>query len=115
MLSLSPVPRRALPLLIALLSLWVHLGHTAEPFSSARIAVYFSPSGGATETVVREVNAATTQVLVQAYSFTSVPIAKALVEAHKRGVTVLAVLDKSQQTEKYTDNHIEGSSSERYS
>jgi phosphatidylserine/phosphatidylglycerophosphate/cardiolipin synthase-like enzyme len=31
-----------------------------------------------------------------------VPIAKALVEAHKRGVKVLAVLDKSHETEKYS-------------
>jgi len=48
------------------------------------------------------VNAAKTQILVQAYSFTSAPIAKALVDAHKRGVQVLAVLDKSNETEKYS-------------
>jgi phosphatidylserine/phosphatidylglycerophosphate/cardiolipin synthase-like enzyme len=41
-------------------------------------------------------------VLVQAYSFTSAPIAKALVEAHRRGVKVEVVLDKSQRTEKYS-------------
>jgi hypothetical protein len=41
-------------------------------------------------------------VLVQAYSFTSAPIAKALVEVHKRGVKVLAVLDKSNETDKYS-------------
>src|SRR5208283_3803153 len=41
-------------------------------------------------------------VLVQAYSFTSAPIAKALVDAHKRGVDVEVVLDKSQKTEKYS-------------
>jgi len=64
----------------------------AETFSPARIVVYFSPNGGATDAVVRELNAAKTQVLMQAYSFTSAPIAKALVEAHKRGVTILAVL-----------------------
>jgi phosphatidylserine/phosphatidylglycerophosphate/cardiolipin synthase-like enzyme len=80
----------------------VCLGHAAEPFTPARIAVYFSPHGGATEAVVRALNAATTQIRVQAYSFTSVPIAKALVDAHKRGGTVRAVLDKSQQTEKYS-------------
>jgi phosphatidylserine/phosphatidylglycerophosphate/cardiolipin synthase-like enzyme len=74
----------------------------AETFSSARVAVYFSPNGGATEAVVRELNAAQTQVLMQAYSFTSAPIAKALVEAHKRGVKILAVLDKSNETDKYS-------------
>jgi phosphatidylserine/phosphatidylglycerophosphate/cardiolipin synthase-like enzyme len=41
-------------------------------------------------------------VLVQAYSFTSAPIAKALLDAHKRGVQVQVVLDKSQRTQKYS-------------
>ena len=41
-------------------------------------------------------------MLVQAYSFTSAPIAKALVDAHKRGVDVRVILDKSQRTEKYS-------------
>src|SRR5438445_94863 len=41
-------------------------------------------------------------ILVQAYSFTSVPLAKALLEAHGRGVNVQVVLDKSQRTEKYS-------------
>ena len=41
-------------------------------------------------------------MLVQAYSFTSAPIAKALVEAHRRGVKVEVVLDRSQRTEKYS-------------
>lgn len=41
-------------------------------------------------------------VLVQAYSFTSAPIAKALLKAHKRGVKVEVILDKSQKKEKYS-------------
>lgn len=40
--------------------------------------------------------------MVQAYSFTSAPIAKAVVDAHKRGVQVKVILDKSQRTEKYS-------------
>jgi phosphatidylserine/phosphatidylglycerophosphate/cardiolipin synthase-like enzyme len=39
---------------------------------------------------------------VQAYSFTSAPIAKALLSAFKRGVKVEAILDKSQRTAKYS-------------
>ena len=66
------------------------------------IEVYFSPKGGCTEAVVKELAAAKSTVLVQAYSFTSVPIAKALVDAHKRGVEVEVILDKSQKGEKYT-------------
>ena len=64
--------------------------------------VYFSPEGGCTEAVVREIDAAQTSILVQAYSFTSAPIAKALVEAHQRGVHVEAILDRSQKSEKYS-------------
>ncbi len=40
--------------------------------------------------------------MVQAYSFTSVPITKALLNAHKRGVKVEVILDKSQRTEQYS-------------
>jgi phosphatidylserine/phosphatidylglycerophosphate/cardiolipin synthase-like enzyme len=64
--------------------------------------VYFSPNGGGTEAIVKEIDGAKTEVLVQAYSFTSVPIAKALLNAHKRGVKIEAILDKSQRKEKYT-------------
>jgi phosphatidylserine/phosphatidylglycerophosphate/cardiolipin synthase-like enzyme len=66
------------------------------------IEIHFSPKGGCTETVVDEINAAKNGILVQAYSFTSAPIAKALVDAHKRGVDVRVVLDKSQRSEKYS-------------
>ena len=64
---------------------------------------YFSPRGGCTEAVVRELAAARQTVLVQAYSFTSAPIAAALVEASRRGVRVEAVLDKSNKTGKYSE------------
>jgi phosphatidylserine/phosphatidylglycerophosphate/cardiolipin synthase-like enzyme len=67
------------------------------------IQVYFSPRGGATDAVVNALNQATNAVLVQAYSFTSAPIAKALVDANRRGVNVQAILDDSQRTEKYSE------------
>ena len=73
-----------------------------QTIQSPPMEVYFSPKGGCTEAVVRELAAARSTVLVQAYSFTSAPIAKALIEAHKRGVKVQIVLDKSQRTEKYS-------------
>lgn len=66
------------------------------------IRVYFSPDGGCTEAVVSALDNARTTVYVQAYSFTSVPIAKALVNAHKRGVKVQVILDRSNETEKYS-------------
>jgi phosphatidylserine/phosphatidylglycerophosphate/cardiolipin synthase-like enzyme len=66
------------------------------------IEVYFSPRGGCTEAIVAEIDRAKDSILVQAYSFTSAPIAKALVDAHRRGVVVAALLDKSQESEKYS-------------
>ncbi len=64
--------------------------------------VFFSPHGGCTEAIIRELDNAKSSVLVQAYSFTSAPIAKALLDAHKRGVKVGVILDKSQSTERYS-------------
>jgi phosphatidylserine/phosphatidylglycerophosphate/cardiolipin synthase-like enzyme len=66
------------------------------------IQVFFSPRGGCTEEIVKVISGAKTNIFVQAYSFTSAPIAKALVEAHRRGVRVQVILDKSQKTERYS-------------
>lgn len=60
------------------------------------IEVAFSPQGGATAAIVRALEEARQKVLVQAYSFTSAPIAKALVLAHRRGVDVRVILDSRQ-------------------
>ena len=67
------------------------------------VQVFFSPRGGATDAVVNALDHATNIVLVQAYSFTSLPIAKALVDTHRRGVKVQVILDHSQRTEKYSE------------
>jgi len=70
--------------------------------STGTTEVYFSPNGGVTEAIVSEIKAARNEILVQANSFTSIPIAKALTEAHRQGVNVVAFLDKSQRKENYT-------------
>jgi phosphatidylserine/phosphatidylglycerophosphate/cardiolipin synthase-like enzyme len=67
------------------------------------IEVRFSPRGGATDAVVSALEQATNSVLVQAYSFTSAPIARALVDAAHRGIKVQVILDKSQRTERYSE------------
>ncbi len=66
------------------------------------IRVFFSPSGGCTEAIVHQLQQAQRSIYVQAYSFTSEPIAHACVDAHRRGVQVLVLLDKSQETEPYS-------------
>jgi phosphatidylserine/phosphatidylglycerophosphate/cardiolipin synthase-like enzyme len=58
--------------------------------------------GNCTDAIVHALGEATRTILVQAYSFTSAPIAKALLDAHTRGLQVQVILDKSQRTEKYS-------------
>jgi phosphatidylserine/phosphatidylglycerophosphate/cardiolipin synthase-like enzyme len=64
--------------------------------------VCFTPGGNCTDMIVQALGAAQRTVLAQAYSFTSAPIAKALLDAHKRGVQVQVILDKSQRSDKYS-------------
>lgn len=78
-----------------------HCGNSGT-VTSKNAAVYFSPGGGCTEAVVNALDNAQSSVLVQAYSFTSAPIAQALVDAHKRGVKVQVILDKSNRTANYS-------------
>lgn len=84
--------------LVLTLVLW-----TTEVIAADSVQVFFSPKGGCTEAVVENLSNAKSNVFVQAYSFTSAPIAEALVDAHRRGVKVEVILDKSQRTEKYSE------------
>jgi phosphatidylserine/phosphatidylglycerophosphate/cardiolipin synthase-like enzyme len=78
----------------------------AEPFqhTSLNYQVCFTPGGECTQDIVNAIADAKKQILVQAYSFTSAPIARALVDAHKRGVDIKIILDKSQKTERYSSS-----------
>lgn len=69
---------------------------------SGDIQVLFSPRGGCTPAIVQAINGATRLIRLQAYSFTSKPIAEALVAAIRRGVKVQALLDKSNRTDRYS-------------
>lgn len=64
--------------------------------------VYFSPNGGVQQAIIDQINAAKKSIFVQAYSFTNKDIVKALVNAHKRGVSVFVILDKSNKSDKYS-------------
>jgi phosphatidylserine/phosphatidylglycerophosphate/cardiolipin synthase-like enzyme len=78
-----------------------HHAWTAPPSLEA----HFSPKGGCTDAVVREIQRARHEVLVLAYSFTSRAIAQALVDAKLRGVHVDIILDHSNEHDAYTDLH----------
>ncbi|MGC8483218.1 MAG: phospholipase D family protein, partial [Thermodesulfobium sp.] len=64
----------------------------------APIKACFTPESLCTEGIIQTIQEAKTSIYVQAYSFTSLPIAQALVEAKKRGVDVNVILDKRQIT-----------------
>jgi phosphatidylserine/phosphatidylglycerophosphate/cardiolipin synthase-like enzyme len=85
------------------LALILGVGCAPPPSTPQSVQVYFSPRGGATDAIVTALDHATNSVLVQAYSLTSGPIAKALVDARRRGVHVHVLLDASQRAEKYSE------------
>jgi phosphatidylserine/phosphatidylglycerophosphate/cardiolipin synthase-like enzyme len=97
------VTRRCRPIsplfLLLLLSLPRFPAHASDEFD-ARARVYFSPNGGAQQAILQEINQARIYVAVQAYYFTSAPIAQALLRARvERGVTILLMVDDINQTD----------------
>jgi phosphatidylserine/phosphatidylglycerophosphate/cardiolipin synthase-like enzyme len=56
----------------------------------------FTPGDDAAGLIVRTIDAARSQVLVQAFSFTHRDIANALVRAHRRGLDVQIIADQEQ-------------------
>lgn len=74
----------------------------AEEFkATGSIDVYFSPKGGAAEAIVKEINNANSEILVQAYSITNHSLTSALIDARKRGVRIHVIIDKSQRKLEY--------------
>lgn len=75
-----------------------------KPFApNASYTLCFVPNGASCQQLlVDAINGTKKTLLIQAYSFTSAPIAKAVEMAHNRGVDVRVIVDKSQATEKYS-------------
>jgi phosphatidylserine/phosphatidylglycerophosphate/cardiolipin synthase-like enzyme len=70
--------------------------------SCPTVTACFTLGENCIQTIVQALNNAKRTIPAQAYSFTSAPIAKALLDAHKRGVQVQVILDKSQRSDKYS-------------
>lgn len=66
------------------------------PHKEVACTVCFTPGGTCTKLIVESINSAKHEILVQAYSFTSPEIAEALIRAHRRGLKVICIFDKSQ-------------------
>jgi phosphatidylserine/phosphatidylglycerophosphate/cardiolipin synthase-like enzyme len=76
----------------------------SDQFKNVKYQVCFTPGEDCTKLVVDSIAKSKKTLLVQAYSFTSAPIAKALVDAKKRGVDVKVILDTSQFSQKYSSS-----------
>ena len=59
--------------------------------------VCFTPGQNCTQLIINLIDSAKTQIRGQIYSFTSKPIAKALIRARNRGVDVQIIYDQSNQ------------------
>ncbi len=96
-------------ILVLLFSLFLFLtgcqkGEVREtPVTSEGIEtqVYFSPNGGCTKAVVNLINNSRRTIDVAIYSFSSKKIAKALIEAHNRGVRVRVIIDYGHGKSRY--------------
>ncbi len=86
-------------LTVVFLARLVHRQVTIPPSTTS----HFSPRGGCTEIIVREISAARREILVLAYSFTAREIAQALIDAKMRGVHVEIILDHSNEKETHTE------------
>src|SRR5207247_6801384 len=60
------------------------------------ITAIFSPSGGVEREIISMIGSAARSIEMAAYAFTNEDIAKALLDAVKRGVNVSVVLDRSE-------------------
>ncbi len=94
---------------LALASSCAFTSEKPEPVQATVEAIAFAPNSSSklgygdcdcTATVVDVLSHAKKTVIVQAYNFTSEDIAKALIDAHKRGVDVQIVGDRSVPTER---------------
>jgi len=70
--------------------------------SLAEIKIFFSPNGGIKEEIIKQIDNAESHIDISMYSFTSEPIAEALVQAKNRGIRVRILLDKLQAAGRYS-------------
>jgi len=80
----------------------VNTGLVPPADGRAWVQMATSPDGGAIDLVLTAIDSAKISIRIAAYSFTSRPIAQALIRKQKAGVNVMVVMDKSQLKEPYT-------------
>ena len=58
----------------------------------------FTPAEACASEIIEKIEHSKSEIRVQAFEFTSEPIAAALVDAHRRGIDVAVILDKSAES-----------------
>jgi phosphatidylserine/phosphatidylglycerophosphate/cardiolipin synthase-like enzyme len=94
-------PWVAAALLIATIGVAAHVGAASRDggriFAAiGTVEVAFTPGDPVDAIIIEAIDAAQTQVLVHAYSFTHRRIADALIRAHRRGVAIAVLADREQ-------------------
>lgn len=67
-----------------------------NPASCSSTYVYFSPNNQCEQKIIAAIKHASSQILIQCYSFTSIGITTALIDAHHRGIEIKLLYDRSQ-------------------
>jgi phosphatidylserine/phosphatidylglycerophosphate/cardiolipin synthase-like enzyme len=83
--------------LLPIIILWF-----AAPAHAAEVEVCFAPGEDCTARIVAVLDRARTTLLVQQYELTSPDLTQAVLAAHRRGVVVRVLLDKSQRWSRYS-------------
>lgn len=90
--SLRAEMLRKIITLILILSLFLF----SHSFSFAEIRIFFSPKGGITEEIIRQIDNAQEYIDIAIYSFTYEPLAGAIIRAKNRGVKIRVLMDRKQ-------------------
>ena len=98
----SPTFRDALVILCAILALLVLSCIGAAAVRAEIVRIWTTPENDATQGVIDQMGSAKQSIDLQMFSFTSQRIAKAAIDAHKRGVKVRILLDDGQANSKFS-------------
>ena len=72
------------------------------PSAGAQVQVFFSPDDGTDRAIAQAMAQARQRIWIAGYYFTSSVLAKAIDQAHERGLDVRVVLDRSQVSLRYS-------------
>jgi Phosphatidylserine/phosphatidylglycerophosphate/cardiolipin synthases and related enzymes len=96
------------PILIVIFSIFIFScsskpsGAKTININNTQMSVYFSPNGGASDAIIREIDHAHSFIDIAMYAFTSRPIGQAVIDAYKRGVKVRLVMDVREANTRYS-------------